>query len=136
MADNNTLLEKLDGLRARFEETSTLIADPNVIADQRRYVKLTKEYKDLERLMAARDEYAKLIDNLNESKQILTQEDDPELKEMAREEVATCEARKPQLEEEIKLMLIPSDPEDSKNAMLEIRGGTGEIGRASCRERV
>jgi peptide chain release factor 1 len=125
MADNNTLLEKLDGLRARFEETSTLIADPNVIADQRRYVKLTKEYKDLERLMAARDEYAKLIDNLNESKQILTQEDDPELKEMAREEVATCEARKPQLEEEIKLMLIPSDPEDSKNAMLEIRGGTG-----------
>ena len=72
MADNNTLLEKLDGLRARFEETSTLIADPNVIADQRRYVKLTKEYKDLDLLMAARDEYAKLIDNLNESKQILT----------------------------------------------------------------
>lgn len=125
MADKNTLLEKLDGLSARFEEISTLIADPNVIADQSRYVKLTKEYKDLERLMAGRDEYAKLLDNLNESKLILNQESDPELKDMAREEVATCEARKPELEEEIKLMLIPEDPEDSKNAMLEIRGGTG-----------
>ena len=125
MAEENSLLDKLDGLKSRFEEISTLITDPNVIADQGRYVKLSKEYKDLENLMQARDEYSRLLTNLNESKQILLNEDDAELKEMAREEVAACEARKPELEEEIKIMLIPKDPEDSKNAMLEIRGGTG-----------
>ena len=125
MADNNTLLEKLDGLQARFEEVSTLITDPSVIADQPRYVRLTKEYKDLEDLMAARKEYADTLANLDESKLILLSEDDPEMKEMAREEVAACERRIPELEERIKLMLVPKDPEDGKNAILEIRGGTG-----------
>ena len=125
MAENNTLLDKLNGLVARFEEVSTLITDPNVIADQQRYVRLTKEYKDLEDLMAARKEYANLISNLAESKNMLLTEQDPDLKEMAREEVAACEERMPQLEEEIKLMLVPKVPEDSKNAILEIRGGTG-----------
>ncbi|EJX05338.1 Peptide chain release factor 1 [gut metagenome] len=125
MAENNTLLDKLNGLVARFEEVSTLITDPNVIADQQRYVRLTKEYKDLEDLMAARKEYANLISNLAASKNMLLTEQDPDLKEMAREEVAACEERMPQLEEEIKLMLVPKDPEDSKNAILEIRGGTG-----------
>ena len=125
MAENNTLLEKLEGLQARFEEVSTLITDPNVIGDQQRYVRLTKEYKDLEDLMNARKEYANLLGNKEESKNILLNEDDPEMKEMAREELAICEARIPELEEEIKLMLVPKDPEDSKNAILEIRGGTG-----------
>ncbi|MBQ2029778.1 MAG: peptide chain release factor 1 [Bacteroidaceae bacterium] len=125
MAEANSLLEKLDGLTARFEEISTLITDPSVIADQSRYVKLSKEYKDLERLVAARDEYKKLLQNLDESKSLLLNESDPELKEMAREEVQACEERRPQLEEEIKVMLIPQDPEDGKNAILEIRGGTG-----------
>lgn len=125
MADNNTLLEKLEGLVARFEEVSTLITDPNVIADQQRYVRLTKEYKDLEDLMAARKEYSDLLSNLNESKNMLLTEQDPDLKEMAREEVAACEKHIPELEEAIKLMLVPKDPEDSKNAILEIRGGTG-----------
>src|SRR5574344_1895252 len=118
MADNNTLLEKLDGLRARFEETSTLIADPNVIADQSRYVKLTKEYKDLERLMDARKEYSELLNSLQEGKQILLNESDAELKEMAREEVQDCETRIPQIEEDIKMLLVPKDPEDDKNAIL------------------
>ncbi len=121
----NTLLEKLSGLQARFEEVSTLITDPGVIADQQRYVRLTKEYKELEDLMAARKEYANLLGNLEESKNILLTETDPEMKEMAREEVAECERRLPGLEEEIKLMLVPKDPEDAKNAILEIRGGTG-----------
>ena len=125
MADNNTLLEKLEGLQARFEEVSTLITDPNVIADQQRYVRLTKEYKELEDLMNARKEYANLLGNLAESKDILMNEQDPEMKEMAREEVALCEARIPELEEQIKLMLVPKDPEDAKNVVLEIRGGTG-----------
>ena len=125
MAETTSLLEKLDGLVARFEEVSTLITDPSVIADQQRYVRLTKEYKELEDLMNARQEYANLLGNLAESKEILMNEDDAEMKEMAREEVAHCEARIPALEEAIKLMLVPKDPEDAKNAILEIRGGTG-----------
>lgn len=121
----NTLLEKLEGLVARYEEVGTLITDPAVISDQARYVRLTKEYKELEDLMSARKEYATLLDNLEEGKDLLVNEQDPEMKEMAREEVATCEAKIPQIEERIKLMLVPKDPEDSKNAILEIRGGTG-----------
>ncbi len=125
MAENNTLLDKLSSLQARFEEVSTLITDPSVIADQQRYVRLTKEYKELEDLMEARKEYENLLGNLTDSKDILMNEDDAEMKEMAREEMALCEARIPELEEAIKLMLVPKDPEDSKNAILEIRGGTG-----------
>ncbi|MBR1889293.1 MAG: peptide chain release factor 1 [Alloprevotella sp.] len=121
----NTLIEKLDSLLGRFEEVSTLITDPAVIANQERYVRLTKEYKELEDLMAARKAYANLLSNLDESKNILLNESDPELKEMAREEVAACEAQIPEWEERIKLMLVPKDPEDSKNAILEIRAGTG-----------
>lgn len=121
----NTLLDKLNGLRARHEEIGTLITDPSVIADQKRYVRLTKEYKELEDLMAAREEYARLLTDLEEGKDILINENDPDIKEMAREQVADCEQKIPPLEEKIKLMLVPKDPEDSKNAILEIRGGTG-----------
>lgn len=119
------ILEKLEGLVPRFEEVSTLITDPAVIADQRRYVQLTKEYKNLEDIMRARTEYINAIKGLEEAKEILTLEDDPEMKEMAHEEIAINEKRIPELEEEIKLQLIPADPEDSKNVTLEIRGGTG-----------
>ena len=122
---NNTLLEKLDTLVARYEEIGTLITDPSVIANQQRYVRLTKEYKELEDLMAVRKEYARLLADREESKQILFAESDADLKEMAREEIALCEERIPRLEEEIKLLLVPKDPEDAKNALLEIRGGTG-----------
>ena len=122
----NTILEKLNDLQARFAEVGTLITDPAVIADQQRYVRLTKEYKDLEDLMTARREYENLLGNLEESKNILMGgEEDAEMREMAREEIAACEKRIPELEEEIKLMLVPKDPEDAKNAILEIRGGTG-----------
>ncbi len=125
MAENNTLLDKLNGLVSRFEEVSTLITDPSVIADQQRYVRLTREYKELEDLMEARKEYAQLLGNLEESKNILLNESDAELREMAREEVSACEKAIPETEERIKLMLVPKDPEDAKNAILEIRGGTG-----------
>ena len=124
MAENNTLLEKLDGLVSRFDEIGTLITDPNVIADQKRYVKLTKEYKDLSEIMKARKEYMQCLNGLSEARQMMS-ENDPELREMAREEMAACEARIPELEEEIKLLLVPADPEDDKNAIVEIRGGTG-----------
>ena len=116
MADNNTILEKLEGLVARFEEVSTLITDPAVIADQKRYVKLTKEYKELGDLMEARKEYIQVLNGIEEAKEIITNEADPEMREMAREELDACQAR---------LLLVPADPQDSKNAILEIRGGTG-----------
>lgn len=121
----NNILDKLEGVVSRFEEVSTLITDPNVIGDQKRYVRLTKEYKDLENLVKARKEYIDTLANLEEAKQMVTMEDDPDMKEMAREEVSNCEKRLPELEEEIKLLLIPADPEDGKNVVMEIRGGTG-----------
>ena len=125
MAENSTLLEKLDGLVARFEEISTLITDPSVIADQKRYVKLTKEYKELDDLMKARKEYMQLLGNIEEAKNILASESDADMREMAKEEMDISQERLPVLEEEIKLMLVPADPQDSKNAILEIRGGAG-----------
>ena len=124
MADNSTILEKLDGLVARFEEISTLITDPAVIADQKRYVKLTKEYKELDDLMKARKEYMQLLGNIEEARNILANESDADMREMAKEEMDSSQERLPVLEEEIKLMLVPADPQDSKNAILEIRGGT------------
>ncbi|WP_300902075.1 peptide chain release factor 1 [uncultured Bacteroides sp.] len=125
MAENNTILEKLDGLVARFEEVSTLITDPAVIADQKRYVKLTKEYKELGDLMEARKEYIQVLNGIEEAKEIIANETDQEMREMAREELDACQARQPELEEQIKLLLVPADPQDSRNAILEIRGGTG-----------
>ena len=121
---NNQLLDKLDGLVSRFEEVSLLVTDPSVIADQQRYVKLSREYKELEEVLAARKEYIQCLQGIEEARQML-QEDDPEMKEMAREELVECERRQPELEEKIKFLLIPKDPEDARNAVLEIRGGTG-----------
>ena len=125
MAENNTILEKLDGLVARFEEVSTLITDPAVIADQKRYVKLTKEYKELGDLMDARKEYIQVLNGIDEAKDIIANESDAEMRDMAREELDACQTRLPELEEHIKLLLVPADPQDSRNAILEIRGGTG-----------
>lgn len=125
MADNNGILERLDGLVSRFEEISTLITDPSVIADQKRYVKLTKEYKELDDLMNARKEFIQLLANIAEAKEILSHEHDAEMREMAKEELDEANTRMPHLEEEIKLLLVPADPQDGRNAVLEIRGGTG-----------
>lgn len=122
---NDTLLDRLDGIEARFEEVSTLITDPDVIADLKRYVRLTKEYKDLQRLVNATKTYRTLLNDLADAKAVLDTESDDELRSMAHDEIDRCTAALPALEEDIKLMLIPADPEDSKNAILEIRGGTG-----------
>ncbi|MDD5861087.1 MAG: peptide chain release factor 1 [Prevotella sp.] len=125
MADNNKILEKLDGLEARFEEVSTLITDPSVIADQQRYVKLTKEYKDLSEIMKARKKYVDCLNAIKEAKDILVNESDAEMKDMAREELSENEEKLPKLEEDIKIALVPKDPEDAKNVQMEIRAGTG-----------
>ena len=122
---NNQLLNRLEGLNARFEEVSTLITDPAVIADMRRFVKLNKEYKELGALMEARARYMQLIRQLDEAKELFATESDADMREMAREEIDQCETQLPALEEEIKLLLVPADPEDDKNVIMEIRGGTG-----------
>ena len=122
---NNTLLQKLDGIDARFQEVSLLITDPAVIGDMKRFVKLTKEYKDLEKLTAVTSRYKKMLQNVEEAKAVLENESDPDLRELAKEELESDTNELPKIEEEIKLLLIPEDPEDSKNVILEIRGGTG-----------
>ena len=103
-----------------------MITDPSVIADQQRYVRLTKEYKDLEDLMNARKEYAMLLANLEESKDILMGgEDDPEMKEMAAEEYYAVKDALPAIEEELKILLLPKDKNDDKNVIVEIRQSAG-----------
>lgn len=119
------LLSRLEGLDSRFEEVSTLITDPAVIADQPRYVRLTKEFHDLEEILKVKREYETALSNLEESRRLLASETDEEMRELAREEIESATAALPRLEERIKLLLIPADPDDAKNAVLEIRGGTG-----------
>jgi peptide chain release factor 1 len=120
-----SLIEKLDALVDRFEEIGTLITDPEVIADMKRFVKLNKEYKDLEKIATARDKYKQILDGISEAKSILENESDAEMREIARDELDACTQRLPSMEEEIKLLLAPADPQDGKNAIVEIRGGTG-----------
>ena len=102
-----------------------MITDPAVIADQQRYVRLTKEYHDLERMLQAKREYVNALGAVEESKQILAEEEDEEMRQLARQELDEAQASIPELEERIKLMLVPADPDDAKNAVVEIRGGTG-----------
>src|SRR5574344_2613107 len=106
MIENNSILQKLEGLESRFEEVSTLITDPDVIADQNRYIKLTKEYKDLEDIMMARKKYINCLNAIQEAKDILANESDADMKEMAREELSENEELQPKVEEEIKLALV------------------------------
>ncbi len=124
MAQDNSLLEKIEALRLRFEEVGQMITDPEVIADQKRYVKLNKEYRELEDIVGAGKEYKNLLENIDSARAML-KEDDEEMKAMAREELEGLEEERPKMEEEIKMLLLPGDPEDSKNAVMEIRAGTG-----------
>ncbi len=119
------MLEKLQIVKQRFDEVSDLIIQPDIITDQKRYIQLNKEYKDLRLLMDKRDEYQRLTNNINEAKEIISDGSDPEMVEMARMELDEASERIPKLEEEIKFLLVPKDPEDSKNAVMEIRAGTG-----------
>lgn len=122
---NNSLLQRLEGLDGRFEEVGSLITDPNVISDQKRYVKLTKEYHDLELIVNATRRYRQLLANIDEAREVLDSETDEDMRSLAKEELEAATADVPKLEEEIKLLLIPADPDDAKNAIVEIRGGTG-----------
>ncbi|MBP1664533.1 MAG: peptide chain release factor 1 [Bacteroidetes bacterium] len=121
----NSLLQKLDGLQHKYEEISMLITDPAVIADMKRYIKLNKEYNELDKIMNAVKEYKTALANIAEAKEIYDKESDTELREMAKAELDNLEPQIPVMEENIKLLLIPADPEDNKNVVMEIRGGTG-----------
>lgn len=119
------MLDRLQIIKQKFDEVSDLIIQPDVIADQKRYVQLNKEYKDLKALVEKREEYINVSGNLKEAQEIIADGSDPEMVEMAKMQLDEAKERLPQLEEEIKFMLIPKDPEDAKNVMVEIRAGTG-----------
>ena len=121
----NTLLEKVLSLQDKYKRLEESLADPAVIADMKKFVQLNKDYKELQPIIAAGLEYKRLLDELAQAKDILMNEKDEDLKEMARDEIAEIEPKLPEMEQNIKLLLIPADPDDSKNAMVEIRGGTG-----------
>jgi len=119
------MLERLKIIKQRFDEVNDLIIQPDIIADQKRYVELTKEYKDLKALMEKREEYVTIQAHISEAQEILEDGSDEEMVEMAKLQLDEAKGRLPELEEEIRFMLIPKDPEDSKNAVMEIRAGTG-----------
>jgi peptide chain release factor 1 len=122
---DNLFLDRLAGIRARFEEVEQMITDPAIIADMKKFVKLNKEYRELEPLVEAFKEYKTIIENLKAAQDILTNEKDEELRELARSEMDEMNSRVGPMEEKIRILLVPADPEDSKNAIIEIRAGTG-----------
>ena len=119
------MLDKLEAIYTRYKEIEEQMNDPQVTADMKRYVKLSKDYKDLQPVVKAYHEYKGLLDTIAECKELLEGEKDPELREMAKEELTAAQERKGPMEDDIRLLLIPADPTDSKNAVVEIRGGTG-----------
>ncbi|MCQ2160150.1 MAG: peptide chain release factor 1 [Bacteroidales bacterium] len=121
----NTLLEKVLSLQDKFKSLQDQLASPEVMSDMKKYVQLNKDYKELEPIIKAGLEYSRMLDELQSAKDILINEKDEDLREMAREEINEIEPKLPDMEQNIKLLLIPADPDDAKNAMVEIRGGTG-----------
>ncbi len=119
------MLEKLQIVKQRFDEVSDLIIQPDVILDQKRYVQLNKEYKDLRILMEKRELYVNYHNNMQESQEIIEDGSDAEMVEMAKMQLEEARKAMPLLEDQIKLLLIPKDLEDAKNVVMEIRGGTG-----------
>lgn len=119
------MTEKLEIVQQRFIEVSDLIIQPDVIADQKRYIQLNKEYKDLNKIVAKAEIYKSIIANIEEAETMIKEESDPEMIDMARIQLEEAKEQLPQLEEEIRFLLIPKDPEDDKNVVIEIRAGTG-----------
>ena len=119
------MIDKLEAIKIRFEEVSKLIVDPSIIADMKKYVKLNKEYKDLESIVSVYNEYKNIISNIDSAKKILSEESDVELKDMAKSEIDLYLTEKEKIEANIKILLIPKDPNDDRNAVVEIVAGTG-----------
>ncbi|SKB65723.1 peptide chain release factor 1 [Salegentibacter holothuriorum] len=119
------MIEKLNIVKQRFDEVNDLIIQPDVISDQKRYIELNKEYKDLRALMDERERYLELTNNIEEAKEIISDGSDAEMTEMAKMQLEEAEKEVPKLEEKIRMMLVPKDPDDAKNVVMEIRAGTG-----------
>ena len=119
------MLDKLQIVKQRFDEVSDLIIQPDIISDQKRYIQINKEYKDLSAVMKIAEEYKGLLNNIDEAKEIIADGSDAEMVEMAKMELEEASAQLPKLEDDIKYMLIPKDPDDAKNVIVEIRAGTG-----------
>ncbi|MBL7915526.1 MAG: Peptide chain release factor 1 [Bacteroidetes bacterium ADurb.Bin397] len=121
----SSLVEKLESLRHRYEQIGTQLGDPGVIADRKRYKALTKSYRDLEKVVVAANEYNQILTNIDTAKDVMMNEKDEEFRMLAKSELELYTTRQEELEEEIRILLLPQDPEDSKDAIIEIRGGTG-----------
>ncbi|WP_026839542.1 peptide chain release factor 1 [Gillisia sp. JM1] len=119
------MIEKLNIVKQRFDEVNDLIIQPDIISNQKRYVELNKEYKDLKALMDVRETYIELTENLKESEEIIADGSDPEMTEMAKLQMEEAKSELPKLDEKIRMMLVPKDPEDTKNVVMEIRAGAG-----------
>ncbi len=119
------MIEKLNIVKQRFDEVNDLIIQPDVMSDQKRYIELNKEYKDLKALMDERDRYIELTDNIKEAQEMLADGSDPEMTEMAKMQLDESKDALSKLEEKIRMLLVPKDPEDAKNVVMEIRAGTG-----------
>jgi len=119
------MLDKLQALKDRFIEVGQLIIQPDAMSDMSKYAKLNKEYRDLEKIVILYDDYKNVLDNISSTKQILDKEKDPDFRDMAKIELDELKERQEELEEQLKQQLIPKDPNDSKDCILEIRGGTG-----------
>jgi len=121
----NTLLSKVLGLQEKYQALQDQLSDPDVISDMKKFVQLNKQYKELSPVIKAGQEYKMMIDELDMAKDIIANEKDEDLRMMAKEQIAEIEPKLPDMEQNIKLLLIPADPEDEKNAIVEIRGGAG-----------
>ena len=119
------MIEKLDIVQQRFIEVSDLIIQPDIIADQKQYIQLNKEYKDLNKIVAKAEVYRSVIANIEEAETMIKEETDSGMIDMAKMQLEEAKEQLPQLEEEIRFLLIPKDPEDGKNVVVEIRAGTG-----------
>ena len=119
------IIDKLEGIKTKWETLGEQLNDPEIIGDMKRFVKVNKDYKDLEPIVVAFKEYKNLLSNIEEAREILKNEKDEDMREMAQEELEAAEQRREVVEEDIRLMLIPKDPTDDKNAVMEIRAGTG-----------
>lgn len=119
------MLDKLEAIKQRFEEVGQLIVQPDAMADMRKYTSLNKEYKDLEKIVVKYETYKNILSNYDSTKKIINTEKDPEFREMAKIELEELEEKRDAMEDELKKLLIPKDPNDSKNVILEIRAGTG-----------
>ena len=119
------MLEKIEIIKQRFDEVSDLIIQPDIISDQKRYIKISKEYKDLKKILDRGQLYKTLMSNIEEAQEIIADGSDSEMVEMAKIELEEAKGQLPKLEEEIKVLLIPKDPEDAKNVVVEVRAGTG-----------